>query len=56
MLTKSSTITPHLLALRARINWFDARDVLRELATQDRVTTLRSGRFGPPVQPSAESG
>jgi ribosomal protein S25 len=45
MLLQSVSITPHRLAVRAEINWFAARDVLRGLARKGHATTLPRGRF-----------
>ena len=46
MLLQSVSITPYQLADRAKINWFNARDVLQGLARKGDAMALGDGRFG----------
>lgn len=46
MLLESVSITPYQLADRAKVNWFNARDVLQGLVRKGYAMALVDGRFG----------
>jgi len=45
MLLQSTSITPEILAERAGINWFLARDILQGLAKKGLLRGLPNGHF-----------
>lgn len=55
LLSQSVSITPYQLAHRARINWFNARDVLHGLVRKGHLVPLLNGCFGRIEEPPKPS-